>query len=169
MSIRLKIVLVVVPLILATLLLTGVSSYFSATSGITGISRDFLGFKADELRKNAESQWGLLVENNLTARPEMVEATKAAVESYAKSLTRSATELIFAVAPGRVAVHGQRARGAARAPRPRAWSSWRGRSAPSSAHARGGRQGQGGQGLLVRAIPVVRGGERGAGSLLQLR
>ena len=135
MSIRLKIVLVVVPLIIATLLLTGVSSYFSATNGITGISKDFLGFKADELRKNAESQWGLLVENNLTARPEMVAATKAAVQSYAKSLIRSPTELIFAVGLDGSLRHGQRAlelRAAETAP----WSSWRGRSARTCARSR---------------------------------
>jgi hypothetical protein len=62
MSIRLKIVLVVIPLVIATLLLTGISSYFSASSGITRIAKDFLGFKAQELRNNAESQWGLLVD-----------------------------------------------------------------------------------------------------------
>ena len=72
MSIRLKIVLIVVPLIIATLLLTGVTSYFSASTGITRIAKDFLGFKAQELQKQAESQWRLLVDNNLTGRPEMV-------------------------------------------------------------------------------------------------
>ena len=50
MSIRWKIVLIVVPLILATLLLTGVSSYFSASNGITRVAKDFLGFKAQELQ-----------------------------------------------------------------------------------------------------------------------
>ena len=97
MSIRWKIVLIVVPLILATLLLTGVSSYFSASNGITRVAKDFLGFKAQELQNQAESQWRLLVDNNLTGRPEMVNATQAAVEGYAKSIVRSATELILAV------------------------------------------------------------------------
>jgi adenylate cyclase len=96
-SIRWKIVLIVVPLILATLLLTGVSSYFSASNGITRVAKDFLGFKAQELQNQAESQWRLLVDNNLTGRPEMVNATQAAVEGYAKSIVRSATELILAV------------------------------------------------------------------------
>lgn len=99
MSIRLKIVLVVLPLVIVTLLLTGVSSYFSATTGITRIARDFLGFKAQELRNNAESQWGLLVDNGLTGRPDMVEATRTAVETYARSLVRSRTEVVFAVDP----------------------------------------------------------------------
>ena len=105
MSIRLKIVLIVVPLIVATLLLTGVSSYFSASTGISRIAKDFLGFKAQELRNHSESQWSLLVENNLTEKAEMVAATKSAVESYARSLTRSTTELIFAIgADGTVAM-----------------------------------------------------------------
>jgi len=97
MSIRLKIVLIVVPLIVTTLFLTGISSYFSATSGITRVAKDFLGFKAEELQKQAESQWGLLVQNGLTGNPEMVAATHAAVQGYAGSLIRSPTELIFAI------------------------------------------------------------------------
>jgi class 3 adenylate cyclase len=97
MSIRWKIVLIVVPLILATLLLTGVSSYFSASNGITRVAKDFLGFKAQELQNQAQSQWRLLVDNNLTGRPEMVSATQAAVEGYAGSIVRSSTELIAAV------------------------------------------------------------------------
>jgi adenylate cyclase len=97
MSIRLKIVLVVVPLIVATLLITGFSSYFSATSAITRIAKDFLGFKAQELQKLAESQWSLLVQNNLTGSPDMVSATQGAVEGYARSIIRSPTELIVAV------------------------------------------------------------------------
>ncbi|MGO9308603.1 MAG: adenylate/guanylate cyclase domain-containing protein [Spirochaetia bacterium] len=97
MSIRWKIVLIVVPLLLATLLLTGVSSYFSASNGITRVAKDFLGFKAQELQNQAQSQWQLLVDNNLTDKPEMVSATQAAVEGYARSIVRSATELIIAV------------------------------------------------------------------------
>ena len=72
MSIRWKIILIVVPLILATLLLTGVSSYFSASNGITRVAKDFLGFKAQELQNQAESQWRLLVDNNLTGNPQVV-------------------------------------------------------------------------------------------------
>ena len=97
MSIRLKIILIVLPLIFTTLLLTGVSSYFSATNGITQIAKEFLGFKATELEKYAASQWSLLVENNFTERPDYVTATKKAVEDYARGIIRSETELIFAI------------------------------------------------------------------------
>ena len=97
MSIRVKIVLIVLPLIITTLLLTGASSFFSATNAITGIAKEFLGFKAAEFQKYAESQWLLLVENNMTERPAMVAATQVAIESYADSIVRSATEVIFAL------------------------------------------------------------------------
>ena len=96
MSIRLKIILIVVPLIIATLVLTGLSSFFSATNAVTGIAKDFLGFKADELSNQAQSQWGLLVTNNLSTQPQMIAATQAAVQGYAQSIIRSPTELILA-------------------------------------------------------------------------
>lgn len=97
MSIRFKIVSVVLPLLVATLILAGASSYFVATNGITRIARDFLQFKAEELESYAEGQWLILEENNLTDRQEMVEATKVGVQSFARGLIRSDTELIFAV------------------------------------------------------------------------
>ena len=97
MSIRAKIVLVVLPLIVTTLLLTGLSSFLSATNAITGVAKEFLDFKASEMQKYADSQWRLLVENNFTERPAMVAATQAAVESYARSIVRSPTERIFAL------------------------------------------------------------------------
>ena len=72
MSIRLKIVLIVLPLLVTTLALTGASSYFSASNGVSRVAREFLAFKASQVRKHAGSQWTLLVENGLTGREEMV-------------------------------------------------------------------------------------------------
>ena len=97
MSIRLKIILIVLPLLTATLMLTGFAAVFSAETGITKVAIDFLGFKAEELKKNADSQWNLLVTNHLTGNPQYVEVTKQAVQSFAKSVIRSDTELIFAL------------------------------------------------------------------------
>ena len=99
MRIRSKIVLVVLPLIITTLLLAGISSYFSATNGITRVAREFLDFKATELRKYADGQWRLLVENGFSDRPEYVAATKEAVAAYARSVSRSATEVTAAFDP----------------------------------------------------------------------
>ncbi len=105
MSIRLKIILVVLPLMIATILLAGISSALSARAGITRVAIEALGFKAQELQKYADNQWDLLVTNNLTEEEEYVEVTKLAVESYAASLIRSESELIFGVqADGSVAM-----------------------------------------------------------------
>jgi class 3 adenylate cyclase/HAMP domain-containing protein len=100
MKIRSKIILVVLPLIIVTLFLAELASYFSAVSGVTRIARQFLSFKAGELEKYMESQWDLLLENNYAGRPDMIEAAKAAIGSYAESIILSDTERIFAVGPG---------------------------------------------------------------------
>ncbi|WP_455383034.1 adenylate/guanylate cyclase domain-containing protein [Salinispira pacifica] len=96
MSIRSKIVMVVLPIMIVTIVLTGAASYFVASTGVTRITREFLDFKSSELQKYADSQWNLLVSNDLTDRPEMVQASQAGVETFAASIVRSPTELIFA-------------------------------------------------------------------------
>jgi len=97
MNIRAKIILIVLPLLFASLVLSGTISSLNARSGLTRIAMQFLGFKSQELNKYAENQWNLLVSNNLTDRPEYVQVTKKAVASYAGTLVRSRSEVIFAV------------------------------------------------------------------------
>jgi len=96
MTIRLKIVSVLLPVLIASVLLVGASSYFAASTGISRIARDFLDFKAEELRKHAEGQWQLLVDNGYTEREDMLRATQLVVENYARTLVRSSTEKILA-------------------------------------------------------------------------
>ncbi len=97
MSIRLKIVLVVLPILLVAVVLAGMSSQVAATGAVTRIATEFLDFKASELEKYAEGQWNLLVENDVADRPDMVAAAQAGVESFARSIVRSATEAIVAI------------------------------------------------------------------------
>jgi len=97
MSIRLKIIVIVIPLLVASVVLVGVSSYFSAASAVTRLAVDFLTFKAEELESYANSQWNLLVDNGYVGRPDMEQAAKAAVESFGRSIMRSPTEAIFAL------------------------------------------------------------------------
>jgi class 3 adenylate cyclase/HAMP domain-containing protein len=97
MKIRVKIFLVVLPLIMVSLCLAEAASYFQAVSGVTRIARQFLGFKQDNLRKYAENQWALLVENNYAGRPDMAAAAREAVKIYARSIVLSDTEIIFAL------------------------------------------------------------------------
>jgi class 3 adenylate cyclase/HAMP domain-containing protein len=97
MKLRVKIFLVVLPLIIVTLSLTEIASYFHAVNGVTRLAKQLLGFKQGELEKYAENQWELLVENNYAGRPDMVAAAEVAVEMYARSIILSDTEVIFAL------------------------------------------------------------------------
>jgi class 3 adenylate cyclase len=97
MSIRLKIILVVLPLFIVTVLVVGLTSAFSARAGLTRLAVEALGFKAQELQNYAENQWDLLVENDLALDQDYVAVTRRAVQSYARGLIRSDSELIFAV------------------------------------------------------------------------
>jgi class 3 adenylate cyclase/HAMP domain-containing protein len=99
-NIRWKIVLIVLPLLIAPLLLTGVVSVLSARNGITSVATGFLQFKAEQLVNYAEGQWNLLANNGLENDPTYLEATKAAVETFARGLVRTPTERIFALGPG---------------------------------------------------------------------
>ena len=95
MTIRTKIIFIVFPLIVTPLILTAIVSALSARNGITLVATEFLRFKAEELRSYAETQWSLLEKNGLTDDPNLVQASKRAVESFAKSLIRRDTELIL--------------------------------------------------------------------------
>ena len=97
MKIRLKMFLVVLPLIIVPLVLAASASYFNAVNGVTRLGRQLLGFKLGELEKFANSQWLLLVENNFAGREDMIEAAKKAVEEYGTSIILTDTEIIFAV------------------------------------------------------------------------
>ncbi len=95
MNIRPKIILSVLPLLIASLGITGAVSSLSARSGLTRIGMQFLGFKSQELNKYAENQWNLLVQNNLAGQQEYVQVSKNAVSSYAATLIRSRSDVIF--------------------------------------------------------------------------
>lgn len=97
MRIRSKIILIVLPLLIAALLVTGIISSESARNGITKVAVAALGFKAQELNKYMESQWNLLVQNKLQNSSEYVTVAENAVASYAATIVGSKTGLILAV------------------------------------------------------------------------
>jgi class 3 adenylate cyclase len=97
MSIRWKIILVVLPLFVVTVLLVGFTSAFSARAGITRLAIDALGFKAQQVSNYATNQWELLVENDLAGAEEFRSVTRRAIQSYAVTVIRNDSELIFAV------------------------------------------------------------------------
>ena len=105
MLIRVRVTLVVLPVLIVALILTGGAAFFVATGAVTRVTQELLSFKVYELEKYAESQWRLLVENGFSAQPEMVEAAKSGVAAFAESIIRTETELILALdAEGRPAM-----------------------------------------------------------------
>lgn len=96
MRIRTKIVLVVLPVMVLSILLAGMTSFFVATTGVTRVASEFLAFKAEGLERYADGQWAVLEDNDLTGRSEFVEATRLGIENYAGGLMRSETENILA-------------------------------------------------------------------------
>jgi adenylate cyclase len=95
-SIRLKIILVVLPVLVATLVLSSLASSFSARNGITRVAVQLLAFKAGELRNYMQGQWNLLAANQLSSQTEYREAAQRASASYARSLATTSTERILA-------------------------------------------------------------------------
>ena len=103
-SIRAKIILIVLPLLVATLVLTSIASSFSARNGITRVAVRFLAFKAQSLRNYLGSQWDLLSAQGLQDQPEYREAVRQAGDSYARTLLESPSERILALDPSARAV-----------------------------------------------------------------
>ena len=96
MSIRLKIILIVLPLLITALVISGTISSNSAESGMTRIAMASMGFKSQELNKYMDNQWNLLVSNELSENEEYIEVAQKAVASYATSIITNPTELIVA-------------------------------------------------------------------------
>ncbi len=86
------------PVLIVALVLSGSAAYFVATGAVTRVMQELLAFKVYELEKYAESQWQLLLDNGFSDRPEMVEAAKSGVATFAGSIVRTETELIVALA-----------------------------------------------------------------------
>ncbi|TVR04121.1 MAG: adenylate/guanylate cyclase domain-containing protein [Spirochaetaceae bacterium] len=99
MSIRLKVLLVVLPILIPPLIIAGAASALSARGGISAIGREFLQFKAEELVRYAGEQWRLLVDNELSNDPDYVSIAQQTVQAYASGMIRRDSELVFAVQP----------------------------------------------------------------------
>lgn len=104
MSIRVKIILVVMPLLIAALVLASVASSLSARNGLTQVAVEFLSFKARNLDNYLASQWELLASRGLEGQEEYLQAAQAAAASYARTLLERPSEWILALdAQGRLA------------------------------------------------------------------
>lgn len=99
MSIRSKLLIIFLSILLTSLFVSGVLSVYAARSGLTSVAARLLGFKAEELKKYMDNQWQLLEGNDLVGRPGYVEAYRESMRSFATTLVRTEDELILALAP----------------------------------------------------------------------
>jgi response regulator RpfG family c-di-GMP phosphodiesterase len=97
MPIRTRIILIVLPLLVVGIIITGSVTTLAATSGMTRLAMRLMSFKSEELSKYMYSQWDLLVRNQFADRPEFLSAAQQSIAAYAGTLVHSPTELIFAV------------------------------------------------------------------------
>jgi adenylate cyclase len=99
-SVRLKIILIVLPLLIVTLVLSSIASSLSARNGITRVAVELLAFKAQDMQSYLENQWNLLVENDLEEQGVYIQAAQRSALTYAQSLLSSNTEIILALDGG---------------------------------------------------------------------
>ncbi|MBI9099235.1 MAG: hypothetical protein JEY91_12190, partial [Spirochaetaceae bacterium] len=97
MNIRSKIILITIPLIITPLIITLIVAILSARNGITVVATGFLTFKTEVLTNYMDNQWNLLADNDLEKDEKFISISKAAVESFAKTLIGSDSERIFAI------------------------------------------------------------------------
>jgi adenylate cyclase len=105
LRIRAKFIAIVLPLIVAGICLSGISSAAIARNAITRVAARFMSFKSDQLSNYLQSQWNILIENGLESRRDMLDAAQAGAEAYARTLLLSDTEVVLALdASGEVAM-----------------------------------------------------------------
>ncbi|MDC7240003.1 MAG: adenylate/guanylate cyclase domain-containing protein [Spirochaetales bacterium] len=97
MTIRSKVILIVLPLLAAPLILTLIVGVLSTRNGITHIATKHLSFKSGILIQYIENQWHLLEANGFSENPDYLEVSKKSVEEYAGTLIENSEELIFAL------------------------------------------------------------------------
>lgn len=89
-KIRYKILVVVIPILIVTSLFIGLTAYYSSKNGITGIAKEFLGYKLNDIYKFATRQYGMIQSmgpNGMT----LLDSTKISVAEYSKTVINSKT------------------------------------------------------------------------------
>ncbi len=102
-GLRAKAYLLIVPLVMAVVLVSGVLASLEARAGLTDVATRLLAYKAEQLRDYAYSEWDVIEELGLAGLPEYRDVVEASIGSYATSLLRSESEQILALdSDGRV-------------------------------------------------------------------
>ena len=97
MGLRTKLYLLILPLILVVVLLSGVLSSMTARSVLTPMATRLLAYKAEQLRDFGFSEWETIASLQFEDNRGIIEAAQESFQSYATSLLRTESELIVVI------------------------------------------------------------------------
>jgi adenylate cyclase len=97
MSLRSKTLVIFIPLIALSLALTAFSSTLAARNSVTRVGNELMLFKVESLLIHADTQWQVLIDNQLAESPEFIVAAQAAVLAFAETLPRGPQEYVLAI------------------------------------------------------------------------
>lgn len=96
-TIRLKTIITILPLLVASLTVLGTTSIFASRAGMMRLAMRNLAFKAEILKQYGDEQWGLLLSQGFSSDPDFRLAAQRALASRAQSLLREDSEWFFAL------------------------------------------------------------------------
>ncbi len=97
LSVRYKIMLIVLPLLIASLVLLSAISIGFSRNGITKIATEFLGYKINQVLQRAANEVQNLKGSDFENDPVFIEEVKKGLESYAASIIKQQIESFTAI------------------------------------------------------------------------
>lgn len=95
MNIRLKIIMIMVPILIFALMLTSTISSLYTKAGLEKLAIQSYSFKSNQLEQFINEQWNLLEDNNLTDKESFIEVFYDSLRTQAFSLLENKEEIIF--------------------------------------------------------------------------
>lgn len=96
-SIKYKILLIVIPILMVSMIFLTIVSVGFARAGITKLATEFLGYKINEIVQKAANEVENLKESEFKDNSLFVEEVKKGIEAYAESITKKDIESFIAV------------------------------------------------------------------------
>lgn len=99
-KLRSRALVLILPIVSAIVIQGGLLTAFTSQNALERLATRLMAYKAEQLRDYAHSQWDVMVELELDEEIDYRKAAEAAIQSYAGSLVRTNSELIFAINDG---------------------------------------------------------------------
>ena len=95
MRLRFRLFIMIAPLVVVVVVLSGVFSSLQSRKSLTQVANRHLAYKAEQLRDYFYSEWQVITELGLDSQVEYRSAAERSFQSFAFSLLRSTTEVIY--------------------------------------------------------------------------